>query len=613
MTNWNPLIRVRRQLGLTALFIASALQAAPLKEFVTVRGDQLFEGRKPFRFVSFNIPNLHLVEDNMVFDKENAWRWPDKFEIADALESIRQQGGRVARTYVLSVQRTNDLPGIPRHVLAPGTFNEEGFRVLDEVLQTANQKGVRVIIPFVDNWSWWGGITEYAGFRGKAREAFWTDPQITADFKETVRFLVSRTNTLTGIPYHDDKAILCWETGNELQAPAEWTREIAAFIHSLDSNHPVMDGYHTTELRTESLSMSEIDIVTTHHYPGGKQSFAELIRNNAAKAKGRKPYVVGEFGFVPMREMAEALAAVHDTSTAGALAWSLRFRNRDGGFYWHSEPAGGDKYKAFHWPGFATGKEYDEAPFMALMQREAFAIRGESMPAPRAPAPPLLLQTATASLSWQGSAGATFYQVERSPGRSGPWSVIARQVDETFVQYRPLFVDTNAPEGSWYYRVRAANGDHGSRPSNVIGPVQIRHRLFIDEFASTAFLADKTGVLREVSNESRKAREDIHRLEGEPGSAIVYRLPGEIQTARLYSFFPAKQAAFKFSVSVNGREFRPVRARASVAAADAGDYGYWTPALYECHPGGLSGNWLRIEFTERAQLSRLEMEYAARP
>jgi mannan endo-1,4-beta-mannosidase len=171
-----------------------------LERFVAVKGDQLMDGDRLFRFISFNIPNLHLVEDSVVFDLDNAWRWPDRFEITDALESVRQEGGTVVRTYVLSVVRTNDAPGIPRHVLGPGRFNEEGFRALDEVLAVANQTGVRIILPFVDNWSWWGGIGEYAGFRGKSKEAFWTDPQIIADFKQTIRFVLTRTNT--GWPCH---------------------------------------------------------------------------------------------------------------------------------------------------------------------------------------------------------------------------------------------------------------------------------------------------------------------------------------------------------------------------------------------------------------------------
>ena len=421
--------------------LAGSLNAQSVfREFVTVKGDQLLENGKPFRFVSFNIPNLHLVEDNTVFEGDNAWRWPDRFEITDAFESVRQQGGQVVRTYVLSVVRTNDAPGVPRHVLGPGKFNEEGFRTLDMVLQVANQTGVRVIVPFVDNWSWWGGIAEYAGFRGKSKEAFWTDPQIIADFKETIRFVIGRTNTLTGVRYGDDRAIFCWETGNELQSPAPWTRESAAFIKTLDRHHPVMDGYHTTELRSESLAMPEVDIVTTHHYPGGNKSFAELVRANWAKAQGKKPYIVGEFGFVPMAQIVSAVEAVRQTGTAGALAWSLRPRNRDGGFYWHSEPAGGNKYKAFHWPGFATGADYDEAALMALLQRHAYGIRNLPVPKLRPPKPPRLLPIVNAAaISWQGSVGATSYLVERAAKITGPWTTAGDAVDETAVQYRPLF------------------------------------------------------------------------------------------------------------------------------------------------------------------------------
>ena len=114
-----------------------------LRDFVRVEGDQLVEAGKPFRFISWNIPNLHLVEDYIPFEDANAtgWRLPDDFEIEDALATVRQMGGTVVRTYVLSVRADNLAPGIPRHVLGPGLFNEEAFRTLDRVLQKADQPG----------------------------------------------------------------------------------------------------------------------------------------------------------------------------------------------------------------------------------------------------------------------------------------------------------------------------------------------------------------------------------------------------------------------------------------------------------------------------------------
>ena len=184
--------------------------------------------------------------------------------------------------------------------------------------------------------------------------------------------------------------------------------------------------------------MPEVDIVTTHHYPGGKKSFAQVIRENAARAKGRKPYVVGEFGFVPTQEMVEAIQATIETQAAGALAWSLRFRSREGGFYWHSEPSGGNKYKAFHWPGSPIADDYDEIPFMKLMRDQAFAIRDLPVPPLPAPVPPHLLPISNVSaISWQGVVGANDYIVERAAKANGPWRIVGESVDESFTQYRP--------------------------------------------------------------------------------------------------------------------------------------------------------------------------------
>jgi hypothetical protein len=618
----------RTLLSAAALTLVASLHAeSQLRDFVRVQGDQLVEEGKPFRFISWDIPNLHLVEDYIPFEPGGAnrtsgtgatsspgsgWRLPDVFEITDALATVRQMGGRVARTYVLSVRRPQEAADVPRHVLGPGQFNEEAFRALDQVLQVANEKGVRLIIPFVDNWHWWGGRAEYAGFRGKTQDDFWTDPQLIADFKETIRFILTRTNTITGVRYADDKAILCWETGNELQCPAAWTREIAAYIKSLDHNHPVMDGFHTTELREESLAMPEVDIVTTHHYPGPSKSFAQLIRENAARAKGRKPYLVGEFGFVSAQQMADAIQATRETQTAGALAWSLRFRNRDGGFYWHSEPAGGNKYKSFHWPGSPIADDYDETAFMGLMRREAFAIRGLSVSEIPAPAPPVLLPVADAgAICWQGSVGATGYVVERAPKKSGPWTMAGEGIDESFTQYRPLFTDQTVRKGTWLYRVRAKNGAGLSSPSNVSDPVEVSYVRFVDELADFSKVHSRSGELEIKSRDCRAAMEDAHRAGGQAGSTLVYRVGSTISNVRAFAFFPKEISDLKLSFSMDGKAFRSAAAKREDFSHAASDYGYWQRAIYEATSDQAADRFVRIEFTGEAQIGRVEIQHEA--
>ncbi len=600
-------------MALLAFPAITAVPAEPvLRDFITVRGDQLMDGNQPFRFISFDIPNLQMIEDNMPFMETNPWRLPDEFELTDALVTVRQMGGTVVRTYVLSVVRTNDLPGMPRHVLGPGKFNEEAFRELDLALKITNEQGIRLIIPLVDNWKWQGGRAEYAGFRGKDRDDFWTDPRLIADFKETIRFVLMRTNTLTGVRYCDDKAILCWETGNEISSTTEWTREIARYIKSLDTNHLVMDG-RAGPLQPELLAIPEIDIVTTHHYPNPRRTtpFAQLIRENAAMAKGRKPYVVGEFGFVPTDQMAAAMQTIIATGISGGLLWSLRFRDRDGGFYWHSEPSGGNLYKGFHWPGSTNGAAYDEINLMASVRRFAFAIRGLTPPPIPAPAPPRLLPiTDTAAISWQGSVGAASYTVERAPKTDGPWTMAGTNIDESFVQYRPLFNDESAPKGNWYYRVRAKNEAGLSEPSNVVGPVAVTHATLVDELADFSKVRARQGQIGITTRNTRKVKEDAHRAAGNAGDALIYELPTSIEGFRVFTFFPNKIADLKCSISEDGKTYHEVQVDKNEYFSGAGDYGYWAPVLY--HAGNIGGGakFLKIGLTGETQIGRVEIIHA---
>ena len=230
---------------LLLLFMSSfAMAQNDMRVFITRSGDKLMEGNKEYRFISFNIPNLHLVEDNMAFEATNEWRFPDEFEITDALNSVKQMGGRVVRTYVISICKKTGPNAIPCHVRKPGEFNEEAFRALDKVMEVANRVGIRVIVPMVDNWKWWGGAEQYAEYRDKPAAEFWTDPEVIADFKKTVDFVVNRRNTYTGTLYKEDKALLAWETGNEIFNPYSWTKGIAAYIKSLDTNHLIWDGLY---------------------------------------------------------------------------------------------------------------------------------------------------------------------------------------------------------------------------------------------------------------------------------------------------------------------------------------------------------------------------------
>jgi mannan endo-1,4-beta-mannosidase len=611
--------RMRVSVWLAVLVVGAACvacSAAPARQgfdnFVRRDGDVLRDGDREYRFISFNIPNLHYVEDDMRFGQGMPFRLPDEFEIDDALATVEQMGGQVVRMYALAVAKPGDPPDLPRHILGPGKFCEPAFVALDQVIAAAHRRHVRLILPLINQWSWWGGTAELAGFHGKKPEEFWTDPQVIEDTKAIAAFVINRVNTITGVPYRDDKAILAWETGNELSAPAEWTRQIAAYIKSLDPHHLVIDGANGSVLRQSSLDDPSIDFVQTHHYEKDPRDMIAHVLRSAAMARGKKPYHLGEFGFLGTDALCAVMDTVIEQKLSGGLLWSLRYRTREGGFYWHHEPAGGDFFKAYHWPGFESGEKYDERRLMQLVRQRAFAIQGLTPPPVPAPQPPRLLSvSAGAQMTWQGSVGASGYEVGRAESQNGPWTLVGADVSDARVQYRPLFVDESVQPGRAYcYRVTARNSSGSSKPSNVVGPVHVTHRTLVDEFWNDSRIFAKQGKLQLAENESRKFKEDCHRLAGDSGSAVIYYAPGGIHAVRVFAFSPSDQPAIRISFSKDGRTFEPVESsvvRTVTYGEDA--YGYWKAMLFSATPGSPDCGYMKIEFQVEAQLSRVEINH----
>ena len=596
---------------LVVLIGCSAQKPSTFESFISVSGDKLMQGDQELRFVSFNIPNLHYNEDNMKFTQPNPWRLSNEFEIRDALLSIQQMGGQVARLYTLSVKSADDRPETPRHILGPGEFNEEAFVVLDKVLQVANDVGVRIIIPFVDNWSWWGGIAEYAAFRDKTRDEFWTDPQLIEDFKQTIEFVITRKNTFTGTLYSEDPAILAWETGNELESPMGWTSDIAAYIKSLDSNHLLIDGFHSNILRDGSLTDPNIDLVTTHHYEKNAAQMIDHIRQNQTKARGQKPYFVGEFGFIDVEGIRQVLDTVIEEDVAGALLWSLRFHNRDGGFYWHSEPYGGDLFKAYHWPGFDSGDAFGETETLNIMREKAFEIQNLDAPMIEPPLAPTLLPMSTvAEITWQGSAGASAYDVERSEQENGPWMVVGQNVSDADVQYRPLFNDKNVELGkSYYYRVIAKNTAGASPPSNVVLAPKVEDFALVDECRNWNQTFQIRGQLELKRDEARPAKEDAHRFRGNAGDGVIYSCPGNILSFEIYAFYPAEVQDLKISGSSDGQTYSSLSVNSSNYFSGEGEYNYYTPVEFSSANLPKNIKFLNIEFPCTVELSRVKVNY----
>ena len=455
---------------------------------ISRRGDTLYEGEKPFRFLGLATPNLQAHESQIHPDFSN--RFPDEFETRDALETLRRLGARATRTFSLSVASPPDGP-LPAYITGRRTYNEEAFRCLDRVLALCHEYDVRLIIPIIASQSFGGirGVDEFAALSGQtARGAFWTDAEVKADFRHLLAFLVNRRNTVNGLLYRDEPAILAWQFGNEFgsYAPdrklsaAEWTPritawslEMAAYLKKIDPNHLVMEAGGAE--RATLLASPDIDVMSTHLYEywnrlfGGPTDLAAGAQADWAGCRGKKPLIVDEFGLATVANLRALMRTIREEGMTGGLLWSLRVHRRDGGFFSHNE--GGTPINSYHFPGFGTGHDYQETQLLDLLRTEAFAIRGLVPPPLPKPAPAPVLFQAQGGFTWRGSTGASHYAIERAESAEGPWTVVADGLADSVIsnvkdfeagkddQPVPLWFDEMAaPNKACYYRVRGFNG-----------------------------------------------------------------------------------------------------------------------------------------------------------
>jgi len=477
---------------LAGLFLLLCLPWAKSSEWpIVVRnGDVLIENGKPFRFLGLAAPNLQANESQLLSDWSN--RFPDEYELRDALDSLRRVGARATRTFSLSIHHPAD-GGVPVYLPARRTYNEEAFRCLDRLLALCHEYDVRIILPFIASQSFGTirGVDEFAQLSGKPGVVFWTDAEVKEDFRHFLHYVLNRRNTVSGLLYKDDPAILAWQLGNELGSypydrkldPApweriitEWSLEMAAYLKREDPRHLVMEAGGAN--REALLADPNIDVISEHLYEywnrlGGRPSeLAPLALEARQQCKGRKPLIVDEFGLGSVENQRRLMRCIREEGIVGGLMWSLRSHRRDGGWYWHNE--GGTPVNSFHVPGFAAGAAYDEIELLNLLREEAYAIRGLSVPPIQPPTVTPVLIHSEVGFTWRGSAGASSYVIERALSSAGPWTVLATGLVDSVIadvktfeaapwspSSRPdarLFVDKAAPRDrdSWY-RIKAVN------------------------------------------------------------------------------------------------------------------------------------------------------------
>lgn len=230
---------------------------------------------------------------------------------------------------------------------APGVYNDTIFRGLDKLLAEMAKRKMKAVLYFNNSWEWSGGYGMYLEWAGEGKalipaevgyskymesvSKFVTNEKAKSLFADHVKYVVTRTNTVTGKPYKDDPTIFSWQIGNEprcfssnpevQQAFVDWIWSTAALIKSIDPNHMVStgsEGKHGCEgdinLFEKLHSCPDIDYMNVHIWPynwGWVQENTIITNIDLAIAntdayidehlvlarKYGKPVVLEEFGF----------------------------------------------------------------------------------------------------------------------------------------------------------------------------------------------------------------------------------------------------------------------------------------------------------------------------
>jgi mannan endo-1,4-beta-mannosidase len=282
----------------------------------------------------------------------------------DSADPVTEEIFAKARALGVPVIRTwgfNDAPekaGDSAIQIGPLQYDETALRGLDLVLARASARGIQLILPLGNYWNDYGGARQYVAWAGLPRPTegdprFFTERTVIELYKQHLRNLLNRINTMDGLRYGDHPAVLAWELLNEPRsrgldgqgdALRAWIDEIGAHLKSLSPAKPIgtgEEGFESSYMDhfRKNLESNYVDFGSIHYFPEtwsvsvdqAARAGAHWIYEHANQARQLgKPLVLGEFGLrnhghfglAERRAMYRGwLICAHKTGLAGVAPW----------------------------------------------------------------------------------------------------------------------------------------------------------------------------------------------------------------------------------------------------------------------------------------------------
>ncbi|XP_047336466.1 mannan endo-1,4-beta-mannosidase 2-like [Impatiens glandulifera] len=307
--------------------------------------------------------------------------------VNEVLQIGAKMGLSVCRTWAFNDGTYNALQ------ISHGQFDERVFKALDHVIAEARRQRIRLLLSLVNNLQAFGGKAQYVKWAyeegvsmNSTNDSFFFNPSIRHYFKNYIKAVLTRRNTITGIEYRNDPTIFAWELMNEPRCMSDpsgetlqdWIEEMSIFVKSIDKNHLLtvgLEGFYGSkspkgltmnpgpwagELGSDFIrnsNISTIDFTTVHIYPDQWFNFKLEIEEKMefvskwmdshiedGDKELNKPVVFTEFGLSNLskgfRESdRERLyktvldivykSALGNKSGAGAFAWQFLVRGME--------------------------------------------------------------------------------------------------------------------------------------------------------------------------------------------------------------------------------------------------------------------------------------------
>lgn len=321
---------------------ASASAAEPhSKGFVTVKGIHFYESddaTHPYYFIGTNLWYAPILGSE--------GQGGNRARLRQELDSLHGLGVNNLRILVGADAGSRNANSVRPYLQpTPGTLNDTLCAGLDYMLAEMGKRDMKAVIYLTNSWDWSGGYGFYLratghgdspnssgeGYNDYTRfvAQFYTDEAAKKLFYEHVRRIVTRVNSVTGLPYRDDPAIMSWQLCNEPrpfsagqgEAMLKWMEESAALIKSLDPNHLVSTGSEgiigcnvDESLCIDVHELENVDYMTVHIWPlnwgwASRDRLFDALTNVYQKTqeyidahdrisrKIDKPFVIEEFGY----------------------------------------------------------------------------------------------------------------------------------------------------------------------------------------------------------------------------------------------------------------------------------------------------------------------------